>query len=637
MKLEIWAFLVFTFLFLQSITAQPVNESCKKNQEISRIIESGKYNVALFEVESILKNLSENKQKERVYCYYTMGKVYLRKGLTDSASVYYSKGDTLLIKHSSDELMSISHENKAAIFMKKHKTDRAMTHLLKAIDYAEKSGDDRRIIQSNINMGILFLEKKALTKSQKYLIKARDLALENDEENLVQLCDFHLSRILVEEKKYKEAENNFSQIIKYAESTNNNELLLITKGNLGRVYLFTNRLKEATEISMQALALANQMELGGTNKKILDNTNKIKNLEQISSDSIQEDSLKSLAMHMLKDKKNAEVNFQQREMLVHVVNQDTNMLNSTEKKLVMDTSIMAEVGKTIALQDSLYQNSLKEKYTTYETLYETNKKQVENDKLTQINQAQAAENRKSNRYKWILGIGALCLLVMSFFLWNRFSNERKHKQKIATQYALNQKLHRELHHRMKNNLSVIDLFITLAKEKFDDDAYQEKLTELQNRINSMFQVHTQLFDQENMTEINAQKYTNALAQNVMNAYKTQISFENQTHETEKLSSGVAIPMGFAINEFMTNSYKHAFPDNHKGKITMNLSSNEQQYTLLLKDNGIGLPHKFSMQNLETFGIETIQNIVKQYHGKFRIWNENGVCMKIQLDKLHVES
>ncbi|WP_298509071.1 histidine kinase dimerization/phosphoacceptor domain -containing protein [uncultured Kordia sp.] len=296
----------------------------------------------------------------------------------------------------------------------------------------------------------------------------------------------------------------------------------------------------------------------------------------------------------------------------------------------------------------LYKNEM-EAYSTkvtdqankYKIEFETEKKEKENLQLKNDNIEQELLTQKATTRNWILLLGLLILSISAFFIWKRYKSEAKakktisqQKNEIEKQKNLVETLQKELHHRMKNNLSFIDLFINLAKGRFSNNKYQTKLNELQNRMRSMFEIHKQLFKKEDITSVLAKKYIDTLVENVCEAYnKNNIIITNDTHENETLLSSTSFPVGLIINEFVTNTFKYAFNDNENGTININLTSDSSNYHLTLHDNGKGLPQDFDIKDLDSFGMEIIQLLTKEYGGKLTLNGAGGVSMDIYLPKI----
>ncbi|HZH70577.1 MAG TPA: sensor histidine kinase, partial [Flavobacteriaceae bacterium] len=284
------------------------------------------------------------------------------------------------------------------------------------------------------------------------------------------------------------------------------------------------------------------------------------------------------------------------------------------------------------INDSIKSIDTKQMIVEISSKCQTEKKENENLALKQQNAEQALLMEKEKNQKLAIGGGLAIALVGLGIFFIAFRKNQKQKHEIEKQKNLVEELQRELHHRLKNNLSFIDFFITLAKGKFPDTAYREKLDELQNRINSMFEVHKQLFKKEDVTNVNAKTYISALVENVKKAYESpNISLEENVEDTN-LRADTSFPIGLIVNEFVTNSYKYAFPNGENGVITINFNEGPNDYHLRLSDTGKGLPPDFDIDNLDSFGMETIKLLTQEYKGSFKLDGTQGLKMDITFPK-----
>ena len=86
----------------------------------------------------------------------------------------------------------------------------------------------------------------------------------------------------------------------------------------------------------------------------------------------------------------------------------------------------------------------------------------------------------------------------------------------------------------------------------------------------------------------------------------------------------AIPCGLIINELISNSLKHAFPDASGGEIDIQIDSiNSDQVMMHVKDNGIGMPEGIDIKNINTLGLRVINTLVEQLEGTMKINRNNG--------------
>lgn len=276
--------------------------------------------------------------------------------------------------------------------------------------------------------------------------------------------------------------------------------------------------------------------------------------------------------------------------------------------------------------DSILVKQRDDNIAEVETKYQTAKKEKELLQVKTEKAEQASLLAIESKRKWQLGSGLLAALIGLGIFAYFYHQNKKQKNLVET-------LQKELHHRLKNNLSFIDLFINLAKSKFKDKAYKSKLDELQNRINSMFEVHQQLFKKDDVTSVSASNYIDVLVNNVEKSYdKSNITIIKDIHKDETLLADSSFPIGLIVNEFLTNSYKYAFSEKDNGTIQVSLKEKGKVYHLELKDNGKGLPKEFDIDKLDSFGMETMQLLTREYNGTFDLDGTKGVTMTITLPK-----
>ena len=100
-----------------------------------------------------------------------------------------------------------------------------------------------------------------------------------------------------------------------------------------------------------------------------------------------------------------------------------------------------------------------------------------------------------------------------------------------------------------------------------------------------------------------------------------------------LNMETAVPCGLIISELVSNSLKHAFPNERKGEVYISLKSKEDKYELIIHDNGIGLPEKLDFNNLESLGLLLVNNLTEQIDGELTINGNHGTEFKIIFEEL----
>ena len=270
-----------------------------------------------------------------------------------------------------------------------------------------------------------------------------------------------------------------------------------------------------------------------------------------------------------------------------------------------------------------------EKYTIVnelETKYGTEKKEKENLILQKENAVQELNIEKERKQKWLFAIGLLALIItlLIFFYFYRRNQQQK---KMITQ------LQRELHHNIKNNLAIVDAFLDETKEQIENENVQLKLGELQNRIESIGQVHRQLYVTEEILNLDTETYLQKLSENVSSLFpEKEVDVTIELQKDVQLPIEQIFPVGLIVNEFLTNSYKYAFPESQAGKIKMLFFIENRSFVMKLSDNGIGLPKDFDTSTLDSFGMEVMKILTEQLKGTFSLEGDQGVQLEIRFEK-----
>ncbi len=180
---------------------------------------------------------------------------------------------------------------------------------------------------------------------------------------------------------------------------------------------------------------------------------------------------------------------------------------------------------------------------------------------------------------------------------------------------------RELYHRTKNNMQVINALIRLKTMNIRDEKTKSILDDISNKIFSISLVHKKLFRSNDLSNINFGEYIKDLADNMIGGGK--IIYELNCDETNILFD-IAVPAGLVINELITNSLKYAFPDNRKGIIKINVMKNGGRIVVEYSDNGTGLPDGFDPDKTESFGFISLIAIIREQLGGEINWDsDNG--------------
>ena len=193
----------------------------------------------------------------------------------------------------------------------------------------------------------------------------------------------------------------------------------------------------------------------------------------------------------------------------------------------------------------------------------------------------------------------------------------------------------EVHHRVKNNLAIIDGILELKKHKVVDTELQKNITDIQMRIKSIALVHQKLYQTGNFSTIKMFDYFNELSNHYKKIFDSDnsknIRFQLEINPDHTLNMNKSISLGLLLSELISNSCKYALIDNNLD-IQISLQENEGFYTLKYSDSGNGL--SAPVKNLKSggFGFRLIDNLIKQLKGSYEIESSDNFKFRLEFPK-----
>lgn len=206
------------------------------------------------------------------------------------------------------------------------------------------------------------------------------------------------------------------------------------------------------------------------------------------------------------------------------------------------------------------------------------------------------------------------------------------KSEEMLRHSLSEKevLLKEIHHRVKNNLQIITSLLKLQSAYITDQKSKDLFKESQNRVQSMALIHQRLYQSKDLGSIKLNEYAKTLSNQIMQSFGIDFSKITVRVDADNIIMTIdnAIPCGLIINELITNSLKHAFPDGKKGSIKLDIRVKENNYLLEYSDDGIGISKDFDINRTNTFGLKLVKTLVDQVKGNICINSDNGTHFSI---------
>ncbi|MDO8869943.1 MAG: histidine kinase dimerization/phosphoacceptor domain -containing protein [Methanobacteriaceae archaeon] len=211
----------------------------------------------------------------------------------------------------------------------------------------------------------------------------------------------------------------------------------------------------------------------------------------------------------------------------------------------------------------------------------------------------------------------------------------KAEEKIKESLEEKEVLLKEIHHRVKNNMQIISSILSLQSRQITDPETINIFKESQSRVKSMSMIHERLYKSENLSSINFGEYINSLSLDLLGTYASNPDLIELNINAEKIEINIdtVIPCGLILTELVSNAFKYAFPEERKGKITIDFYKERDLFTLKVSDNGVGLPKSLDYKNTKSLGLLLVNSLINQIDGDLTLETSEGTTFIIKFKEI----
>jgi two-component sensor histidine kinase/ligand-binding sensor domain-containing protein len=249
---------------------------------------------------------------------------------------------------------------------------------------------------------------------------------------------------------------------------------------------------------------------------------------------------------------------------------------------------------------------------------------------------------------WFVTLLAAAVLA-SFYALERIRRRRNEIAKIRlenqvakrTAEILKQKreietLLKEIHHRVKNNLQIINSLLNIQSSYIKDEESLKIFEECKNRIITMSIIHEKLYESKDLGHLNLKAYLEKLTGFLERAFNIEkkITFAIELQDTNEIGLDTIIPIGLLVNEIVSNSLKYAFEGKAEGRIEIRIAKIiDNRYELVIGDNGSGFDFEGKKEKNASFGIELISILSEQLNGEITLLQRPGTWYSLVFEKI----
>ncbi len=201
----------------------------------------------------------------------------------------------------------------------------------------------------------------------------------------------------------------------------------------------------------------------------------------------------------------------------------------------------------------------------------------------------------------------------------------------SAEFSIKEKevLNRELNHRVKNNLQIINSLLSIQASRLKDSSNREILKECQHRVRAIALVHQRLCGGTTLAQIDLAAYFRQLVQELFRSYFVGTGKVTPKIVVDETAMNIdrLIPCALIVNELVCNAFKYAFPEGQSGEVRVEVRRTNGDLCLSVADDGIGFSPDATVCR-DRVGLQIVQALVDQLSGKLQWENGRGTSATI---------
>lgn len=564
-----------------------------------------------------INNIIESSWDEKVWTSYNS---WMNQYLTNKlVGVTLKTDDITSKKRLLFSYLAATINNKAIVTHEEGNYVEALKYYHECIAIQEQIKDSVLLPETYNNLGSLYHDIKNFKKAEYFYNKSLRLCEKYNNHRCIAMSLTNLGQILSDRKELDSALVFLNRSLKVRELSKETYGIGITYNLLGEVYFRKEEYSKAVEYFNKSLVLErNHNDYKGVAISLI----YLGNVYIKKQDFVQVKRIGIEALEIAKTENALEIQVKATKLLRDAYQSEQNW----KEAFIMEQSYTR-------LRDSIQNEKIEKSIIIKQTTFDLQQKQNEIELLSTKNDLQSLTLR-NNRI--VLSIAVFGILLISFIAL--FTKRVLNKNKLVSKLLMKQNeekqvMMKEIHHRVKNNLQVVNSLLRLQSKEVKDSKVIDMFKNTQRRVLSMAKLHENMYSTENLKLINVKKHLSGLISDIIDSYDLgkEINIELNIID-EEFSIKTLLPLSLIVNEIITNSLKHAFVNKQKGNVLLELKNiNKEDFKMIIGDDGIGFQ---PLEERSGLGIKLIKIFSRQLNGTIRLLEKEGAYYELEFKVDH---
>jgi len=508
--------------------------------------------------------------------------------------------------------------NKGIIYLNEANTTKALTYYFKSLKIREEIDDKRGIAESLYNLGGVYHHQENFNEALNYFIKSLELHEFFDDKVMEGNLLNNIGDIYLQQENSILALEYFHKGL--VEYTNVNYQVGIATAlrNIGLIYSRQGKYKTALENYNKSLLIEEDI---GHDKGRIYSLIRLGQFFLVLNDN-----------HTAKKYAKESMSISKKIGYPSEIMSSANLLDSIYQKEANWKKAYEMNTLYVKMKDSVHNNDSEEELNKQQSSYEIEKKQQEIELLSVKNEVQELKLNRNKILIMLFSIGFGLALILVVVVYKVYKKNKIINKMISKKSEERKAMLQEIHHRVKNNLQVVNSLLRMQSKKSSDKDVIDVFKETQSRVLSMAKLHEKMYQSGDLKRLNAKEHITMLIEEIVKNYTVEKEISlNLAIDDIYLDSQTMMPLSLLINEMITNSLKYAFEGREKGTITVKLSPTSQiTNELYIADDGIG----FTVESItKGLGSKLIESFTKQLNGTIEKILDKGTTYKLTFEDI----
>ncbi|MGB0896579.1 MAG: tetratricopeptide repeat-containing sensor histidine kinase [Flavobacteriaceae bacterium] len=513
------------------------------------------------------------------------------------------------------------YNNLGGIYDNKGNSPKALEYYLKSLKIRETKfpNDLRSLSVSFNNVGQSYYNQGDINKAKYYFEKSLEIYPKASDNFAKATILNNIGIIYSTEQNYPEALKKFEESLQIKTTIDDQKGVVTSLNSIGGLFKEQDKFDDAKDYFNQGLLLSKKIAHTEGQSISLTNLADVSNLEQQYSKGI---AYANESIHLAK--------------ALHkpsLIGDAANMLYLLHKNQKNWEVALQMFELHLQMRDSIHNAETEKDLIRQSAAYDLSKKEQEIEMLSTQNELNDMKLKENRILIYFITAALLFTLILTVTIYygnqkKQVINEllRQQKEEISNKNQEKELMLKEIHHRVKNNLQVVNSLLRFQSRQIEDEKVLEMFEVAQKRVLSMAKLHERMYSSNDLKHINVKEHITHLVKDLIANYTVDKDIDLEVDvDPIPIDIIVLTPLGLIINELITNSLKYGFPDRVKGQISVSLKHVEGNNELLVADDGVGYNPSTTKDGL---GTKLVRMYAKQLNADLKKIDQVGTAYKL---------